>query len=158
MGFSRRGLCHLRFLHGLSAEDSEEGLDTLRREWPGAALVPDEKLVVRMAAALFPPQRMSRPQPPLSLLIKGTNFQIKVWSALLRIPPGVVTSYGRLAGLLGNPGSTRAVAGAVARNPIAYLIPCHRVIREIGALGGYRWGVTRKKAILGWESARFLEE
>jgi AraC family transcriptional regulator of adaptative response/methylated-DNA-[protein]-cysteine methyltransferase len=158
MGSTSRGLCHLSFLQGPETEDLEAGVKILRGEWPGATLVRDDELTARMAGAVFPPQEMPSQERPLSLFLKGTNFQIKVWSALLRIPPGAITSYGGLARLMGNPGSARAVGGAVARNPIAYLIPCHRVIRDIGHLGGYRWGAPRKEAILGWEAARFWKE
>jgi AraC family transcriptional regulator of adaptative response/methylated-DNA-[protein]-cysteine methyltransferase len=91
---------------------------------------------------------------PVPLLLKGTNFQIKVWEALLRIPPGAVTSYQRLAANIGNPAASRAVGAAVGANPIAYIIPCHRVILSSGAFGNYRYGALRKKAILGWEQAQ----
>jgi AraC family transcriptional regulator of adaptative response/methylated-DNA-[protein]-cysteine methyltransferase len=86
--------------------------------------------------------------------VPGTNFQIKVWEALLRIPPGSVVSYEDIARRIRAPRAVRAVANAVAHNPVAWLIPCHRVIRKSGALGGYRWGETRKKALLAWEAAR----
>ena len=91
-------------------------------------------------------------QPPIRVLLKGTNFQIKVWEALLKIPAGAAVSYGALAEAAGRPGAGRAVGTAVGRNPIAYLIPCHRVLRSNGAVGGYRWGTARKKAMLGYES------
>jgi AraC family transcriptional regulator of adaptative response/methylated-DNA-[protein]-cysteine methyltransferase len=107
-----------------------------------------------LAEAVFSPTTGASLRSPLSLLLKGTNFQIKVWNALLRIPPGSVTTYGGLAEALGAPKSTRPVGSAVGKNPIAYLIPCHRVIRAMGEFGQYRWGAVRKKAILGWEAAR----
>jgi AraC family transcriptional regulator of adaptative response/methylated-DNA-[protein]-cysteine methyltransferase len=90
---------------------------------------------------------------PLHVLLRGTNFQIKVWEALLRIAPGEVTSYSSLAALLGNSKMTRAVGNAVAHNPVAYLIPCHRVIRTLGGFGRYRYGPARKKAMLLYEMA-----
>jgi AraC family transcriptional regulator of adaptative response/methylated-DNA-[protein]-cysteine methyltransferase len=90
----------------------------------------------------------------LRLHLRGTNFQIKVWEALLRIPPGSVTTYGGIADQVGRPGATRAVGSAVGRNPVAVLIPCHRVIRKLGEFGGYRYGSARKKALLGWELSR----
>ena len=93
-------------------------------------------------------------QSPLGLLLMGTNFQIKVWQALLTIPAGALISYETIGGLIGARKSSRAIGSAVGSNPIAYLIPCHRVIRKTGLLGGYRWGETRKRAILGWEAAR----
>jgi AraC family transcriptional regulator of adaptative response/methylated-DNA-[protein]-cysteine methyltransferase len=95
-----------------------------------------------------------RAEKPLALLVKGTNFQLQVWRALLEIPAGALASYGDVAAQIGSPGSARAVGTAVGANPIAYLIPCHRVIRESGHLGGYRWGTARKAAILGWEATR----
>jgi AraC family transcriptional regulator of adaptative response/methylated-DNA-[protein]-cysteine methyltransferase len=88
----------------------------------------------------------------------GTNFQIKVWEALLRIPPGAVVSYDDIAAHLGMPGSARAVGNAVASNPIPVIIPCHRVIRKVGDFGGYRYGTARKMALLGWEQAKVLEQ
>ena len=91
---------------------------------------------------------------PLSLLLLGTNFQIKVWLALLRIPAGVLVTYQTIGGLIGAVNSSRAIGSAVGSNPIGYLIPCHRVIRKSGLLGGYRWGEARKQAIQGWEAAR----
>jgi AraC family transcriptional regulator of adaptative response/methylated-DNA-[protein]-cysteine methyltransferase len=94
-------------------------------------------------------------RPGLRLHLAGTNFQLKVWEALLRIPPGAATTYGEVARRIGRPTAARAVAGAVGANPVAWLIPCHRVLRSVGTLGGYRWGVERKRAMLGWEAARF---
>ncbi|HKQ29883.1 MAG TPA: MGMT family protein, partial [Burkholderiales bacterium] len=88
----------------------------------------------------------------LHVFLRGTNFQIKVWEALLRIPPGHVASYEDLAASIGVPSATRAVASAVARNTIGYLIPCHRVIRKSGVIGEYRWGAVRKRALLAWEA------
>ena len=87
-----------------------------------------------------------------SVYLKGSPFQIKVWEALLRIPPGKIVSYKGLSLMLGMPKSTRAVANAIAKNPIGFIIPCHRVIRSTGQLGGYRWGIERKAALLGWEA------
>lgn len=104
-----------------------------------------------MAHQLFSPAASSK---PLTLLLKGTNFQIKVWEALLRIPPGQVVSYAAVAAAVGRPGASQAVGGAVGANAIGYLIPCHRVIQQHGGLGGYRWGETRKQALLGWEAAQ----
>src|SRR5262249_19680360 len=89
----------------------------------------------------------------LRMFVRGTPFQLRVWRALLRIPEGYVASYGRIARALGETGAVRAVGTACGRNPIAFLIPCHRVIRETGIVQGYRWGTTRKKAILAWESS-----
>jgi AraC family transcriptional regulator of adaptative response/methylated-DNA-[protein]-cysteine methyltransferase len=86
--------------------------------------------------------------------VQGTNHQVRVWEALLRVPAGALVSYEQLAAAAGKPEAVRAVAGAVARNQVAFVIPCHRVIRKLGAFGGYRWGSERKRAMLGWEAAR----
>jgi O-6-methylguanine DNA methyltransferase len=98
-----------------------------------------------------PPLPLSSPSTPIPLHVRGTKFQLEVWRALLEVPPGEVTTYGRLAEAVGRPGAARAVGAAVAANPVAYLIPCHRVVRASGELGGYRWGVRRKRAMLEWE-------
>ncbi len=128
--------------------------DGLRTDWPDAVLAEAPEETATLAQAIFYPGTASPPAAPLSLFLKGTNYQIKVWTALLRIPSGSVTTYGGLAKALGSPRSARAVGSAVAKNPIAFLIPCHRVIRGIGALGEYRWGAVRKKALIGWEAAQ----
>jgi O-6-methylguanine DNA methyltransferase len=99
------------------------------------------------------PSPVSSPIVPLPLYVRGTDFQLQVWKSLLEVPPGEVTTYGRLAEAVGRPGAARAVGAAVAANPVAYLIPCHRVVRASGDLGGYRWGVERKRAMLDWEKA-----
>ena len=91
---------------------------------------------------------------PIPLLMRGTNFQVKVWQALLRVPPGQLIAYEDLAALIGQPTATRAVASAVARNRIGFLSPCHRVLRKSGLIGGYRWGPARNAALLAWEAAR----
>ena len=159
---TERGLCGLSFVE---AGGARAALQDLHRRWPGARLREDPDLSGDMAGKIFGPLAgQDRPSGgdrstgqgrfPLSLLLKGTNFQLKVWEALLRIPPGRVSSYGRLAEAIGKPGAGRAVGAAVGANPIAYLIPCHRVILESGAFGNYRYGSARKKAILGWEQAR----
>jgi AraC family transcriptional regulator of adaptative response/methylated-DNA-[protein]-cysteine methyltransferase len=144
-----RGVCALEFVGDTGWRDL---LERLRRSWPGARLVEDHTGVLEMARRIFEPAA-GRPGP-ITLLLKGTNFQLKVWHALLRIPAGTATSYGAIAEAIDRPESARAVGGAVGKNPIAYLIPCHRVLRESGRIGGYRWGAERKLAMLGWEAAR----
>lgn len=146
-GWTPRGLCHLAFCDG----DEAAKLATLRADWPAANFIHDAGGAAQLAARVFP----AAPQPGrLHLLLKGTNFQVKVWEALLRIPPASLVSYGQLAAALGRPEAPRAVAGAVAANAIAYLIPCHRVIRESGDNASYRWGVERKLALRAWEAGR----
>jgi AraC family transcriptional regulator of adaptative response/methylated-DNA-[protein]-cysteine methyltransferase len=149
-----RGLCHLAFLPSDSDGDRRRAMTELTEEWPGADLHEAPGMAAELARVIFHPEGSPPPSTPLSLFLKGTNYQIKVWNALLRIPDGKLTTYGRLAGLMGSPGGARSVGSAVARNHIAYLIPCHRVIREVGTFGEYRWGPERKKAMLGWEAAR----
>ncbi len=151
---TERGLCHLSFLAGDAPGDREAYLGVLEEEWPGATLSEASKPTAELARAIFYPGDGSLPKAPLSVFLKGTNYQLKVWNALLRIPAGSVTTYGRLAGAMGSPGSARAVGTAVGRNAVAYLIPCHRVIREMGGFGQYRWGSVRKSAMLAWESAQ----
>lgn len=144
-----RGVCSLAFVErsGVAAH-----LAALSGKWPRAVLRENRTRTLAIIRALFDPDL--RPERPLSLHVSGTNFQISVWKALLQIPPGSVTSYSRVAAAIGRPSSARAVGRAVAENPVAFLIPCHRVIRQCGELGGYHWGETRKHAIHAWESAR----
>lgn len=145
-----RGICALRFL---AESTSEELVAELRAEWPRAALVHEPEATRLYAERIFP-ERKPKTLQPLSLLVKGTNFQLKVWEALLRIPPGAVATYEDIAQAVESPRAVRAVGSAVGDNPIALLIPCHRVIRKTGAFGQYRWGLPRKRAMLTWESAR----
>lgn len=123
----------------------------LKTQWKRADVTEDATAARPYVEKIFAPGRSGS---EVDLFVKGTNFQIKVWKALLRIPRGAVISYEDMAKQIGMPKAVRAVAGAVASNPIAYLIPCHRVILKSGALGGYRWSGTRKKAILAWEVSR----
>jgi AraC family transcriptional regulator of adaptative response/methylated-DNA-[protein]-cysteine methyltransferase len=153
LGLAPRGLCHLAFL-GENDEDGGEALSILEWSWPRATLAQAKRDTGTLAKRVFGTTPAAEDPQPLSLFLKGTNFQIKVWEALLRIPPGNLTTYGRLASAMGNAGAARAVGSAVGKNPIAFLIPCHRVIREEGTLGGYRWGTHRKQMIQGWEAAR----
>ncbi len=147
---TKRGVCHLAFVAPVSRENA---LDRIRHDWPAATLVADQAATCRSAAAAFPPQ-WTAPTAGLALHLKGTNFQLKVWRALLAIPPGSVTTYGDLALAVGNAKASRAVGTAVGSNPVSYLIPCHRVIRSTGELGGYAWGPDRKRAMLALEASR----
>jgi AraC family transcriptional regulator of adaptative response/methylated-DNA-[protein]-cysteine methyltransferase len=149
IGVTTRGVCHLGFV---SAETSHEALLELGAEWPHACLEEAPRTTLPIARGLF--ARMDNDSPNVDLHVRGTNFQIKVWEALLRIPPGTVVCYEDIARHIHSPAAVRAVANAVASNPVAYLIPCHRVIRKNGMPGGYRWGETRKKALLAWEATR----
>jgi AraC family transcriptional regulator of adaptative response/methylated-DNA-[protein]-cysteine methyltransferase len=147
IGTTERGICHLGFVG-----HSEGGaIDTLVTNWQQAEMIEDHEATVSLVEPIF--DLSQRVKTPLHLYLRGTNFQLKVWEALLRIPPGAVTSYQGLAEQAGHPRASRAVGTALGRNPIAVLIPCHRVIRKLGEFGNYRYGVARKKALLGWEAA-----
>jgi len=147
---TERGIAGLSFVDG----DPEQALEEARASWPLSRLVADQAATGAVIRQLFGAPGAAAEGAPLQLLLKGTNFQVKVWSALLSVPPRRVVSYLDLASAIGQPSAVRAVAGALARNPIGYLVPCHRVIRATGALGDYRWGRTRRRALLAWESAQ----
>lgn len=148
IGLTERGVCHLAFIDG---SDYATALNELQQSWPEATLTkaPEESLSV--VDKIF--SRTLEMTEPITLLLRGTNFQLKVWQALLKIPEGSLASYQQLAEQLGKPTASRAIGNAVGKNPIAYLIPCHRVLRGSGEIGGYRWGIERKKALLGREMA-----
>jgi AraC family transcriptional regulator of adaptative response/methylated-DNA-[protein]-cysteine methyltransferase len=151
VGESPRGICHLSFVE---SADGVTELTELQAAWPQARIRRDDGAAVRVAGRIFAYPDPAHPQPALRALVRGTPFQVLVWRALLQIRLGTITSYGRLAAALGKPGGARAVGQAVGQNPLSYLIPCHRVIRESGALGGYRWGRVRKQMLLVWETAQ----
>lgn len=142
-----RGVCRVEFLGSRAAD---EILADLRKDWPKGSLVSNDNATNYVANVLF--SRLKDGQSnPLSLHVMGTNFQVAVWRALLRIPTGKLASYSQIANALGYPKASRAVGNAVGSNPVAMLIPCHRVIQKSGALGGYRWGSTKKEMIQAWE-------
>jgi AraC family transcriptional regulator of adaptative response/methylated-DNA-[protein]-cysteine methyltransferase len=143
---TERGICALAFL---DQGDDGHTLADMAARWPNAHLVADAGPGADLAARVF--ATPGGDSDPLRLVLYGTPFQIRVWEALLRIPPGAVTSYQALAGFIGKPNASRAVGTANGANPISYLIPCHRVIRKSGALGGYGWGLGRKLAMLSEE-------
>ncbi len=147
LAMTARGICFFGFVQD---GDKNALLNELRNEWSNARLIESASRTAATAAAIFTPKTSD----PLILHLRGTNFQIKVWEALLRLPAGKAISYEALAAQVGDIKATRAVASAVARNPLVYLIPCHRVLRKSGNFGEYRYGSTRKKAILGWEMSR----
>ena len=142
-----QGVCALRFLRAGAASEEAE-VESLRREWPRATVLRDQERTARHARRVFAP----RGGESLPLHLRGTRFQIRVWRELLKVAAGEVTSYAALAGSIGAPRSVRAVGGAVARNPILYLVPCHRVIRSDGDLGGYRAGPKLKADLLRREA------
>jgi AraC family transcriptional regulator of adaptative response/methylated-DNA-[protein]-cysteine methyltransferase len=149
LGETDRGICRLSFL------EEETVPADLESSWPRAIWIRDDQLAARRLDALF-----QTPPKPVTLRawVRGSAFQIQVWRALLEIPSGALSTYGRLATTIGRPGAARAVGTAVGSNPVAFLIPCHRVIRETGAISDYRWGVGRKRALLAWEGAGALEK
>jgi AraC family transcriptional regulator of adaptative response/methylated-DNA-[protein]-cysteine methyltransferase len=150
LAVTKRGICGLMFL---SSGGRQEAIARLKSQWQGAVLREDPSATQPFVDRIFAPSRYGA-DPALTLFVKGTNFQVKVWEALLRIPMGSVVSYQDVAVSIAAPGAARAVGSAVAQNPVAFLIPCHRVIRKTGAFGDYQWGSARKKAILGWEAAQ----
>jgi AraC family transcriptional regulator of adaptative response/methylated-DNA-[protein]-cysteine methyltransferase len=143
-----RGVCGLVFV---DRGGRDVVVDEFRQRWPRASLRRNDAAIHATASRVFATREGHL---PLSLDVRGTNFQIKVWEALLRIPAGALASYADIASAIGQPTAQRAVASAVARNPVAYLIPCHRVIRSSGVFGAYRWGTAKKKALVGWEAAQ----
>jgi AraC family transcriptional regulator of adaptative response/methylated-DNA-[protein]-cysteine methyltransferase len=150
LAWTQRGLCALSFI---DRETDRAQLADLQQAWPGATLTRDAVAARRLAERVF--DAGSSGARPLSVLVRGTNFQVAVWRALMAIPEGRLAAYGDVAAAIGRPRAVRAVGSAVGANPCAFIIPCHRVIRESGTLGGYRWGPTRKRAMQAWEAARF---
>jgi AraC family transcriptional regulator of adaptative response/methylated-DNA-[protein]-cysteine methyltransferase len=162
LALTERGICDFIFVE---RGDRDGALAQLKSRWQRADLRQDERQTQVIVRRIFSALGRIEAVPvsgnvgrPLSLYLCGTNFQIKVWEALLRIPPGAVVSYDDIAAHLGMPGAARAVGNAVASNPIPVIIPCHRVIRKVGDFGGYRYGTARKMALLGWEQAKVLEQ
>ena len=150
LGESPRGVCHLGFID--SADETTEWA-ALQQHWPQAQLCRDDSVAVQLAGRIFNPASDTQTRSPLRACVRGTTFQVQVWRALLQIQPGTLVSYGQLATAVGKPTAARAVGTAIGKNALAYLVPCHRVIRETGVVGDYRWGHVRKRAILAWESA-----
>ncbi len=152
LALTERGICGLSFVQ---PGRRDQALDALRGRWRKASLRQDAARTRPLVGQIF--ARYTRcASSPLQLFLSGTNFQIKVWEALLSIPSGAMVSYQDVAAFIGMPGAARAVSNAAARNPIPVLIPCHRVIRKMGDLGGYHYGAARKKALLGWEAAQAM--
>ncbi|WP_380869941.1 bifunctional helix-turn-helix domain-containing protein/methylated-DNA--[protein]-cysteine S-methyltransferase [Sphingobacterium corticis] len=147
---TKKGICHMAFLE----EDAEKAISHLKSQFPEARFIEGENELQNNALRIF--QQDWREAPEIKLHLKGTAFQLHVWQCLLKIPFGSLSSYGTIAQQIGNPSASRAVGTAIGKNPIAFLIPCHRVIQSAGELGGYMWGKTRKKAIIGWEAAKEL--
>jgi AraC family transcriptional regulator of adaptative response/methylated-DNA-[protein]-cysteine methyltransferase len=143
-----RGICSLQFVE---SDDRGTLLENLKARWPKAEFIEGPTRTWPLVQQIYLLLQNER-SAPLHLYLQGTNFQIKVWEALLNIPSGKAVSYEELAEFVEHPTAVRAVGQAVARNPVAVLIPCHRVLRKVGGFSGYRWGVPRKKALLAWEA------
>ena len=153
-GCTTRGVCHLAFVE---TDIQSLARSALEVHWPAARLQWNPAAIAALAERIWPPQVPSSGLPsraPLQLWVRGTAFQVQVWRALLALGAGERTSYGKLAQRLGRSSAARAVGTAVGANPVAWLIPCHRVLRASGELGGYHWGVERKRAMLAWEGLR----
>ncbi|VAW52527.1 ADA regulatory protein / Methylated-DNA--protein-cysteine methyltransferase [hydrothermal vent metagenome] len=148
IAMTHKGICKLAFLE---QETAREHLQILKQLWPGAKISENSEATKYAVENMF--SGKIKKDRPLSIHVVGTNFQLSVWKALLAIPPGTVTSYNHVASQVGRPRAARAVGTALGSNPVAFLIPCHRVIRQSGELGGYHWGETRMHAIHAWESA-----
>ena len=145
-----RGVCNFSFL---DEQAPQAPLSALAHNWPEAELREAPSRTQDVIHTMFDTSKA--PDRPISLHVSGTNFQISVWRARLEIPPARVVSYAQVASAVGNPKAARAVGLAVGANPVALMIPCHRVIQQNGKLGGYHWGETRKQAIHAWEAARY---
>jgi AraC family transcriptional regulator of adaptative response/methylated-DNA-[protein]-cysteine methyltransferase len=147
---TERGLAGLAFA---DSDDRQAALDDMRSRWPKARYVQDDERTARMAQRIFD-AALWRQDRPLRVVLIGTDFEVRVWETLLRIPMGRAITYSDIAGSIGAPKAARAVGAAVGKNPISFVIPCHRVLGRSGALTGYHWGLTRKRAMLGWEAGR----
>lgn len=147
-GESPHGICHVSFVESM---ERRAGAAHILENWPLAHIEWDDSVASRLIDLLFAPPGNYGSRPRLRAFVCGSRFQVRVWRALLHIPGGTLISYGRLAAAVGNRSAARAVGTAVGRNPLAYLIPCHRVILETGELGNYRWGRERKRSIVAWE-------
>ena len=144
-----RGICKLSFI---GQDDINADIADLKRRWPNAELRQNPLDTVEIIDSIF--STTDAITRPLSLHVSGTNFQINVWRALMQIPAGTLNSYSQIAEAVGRPKAARAVGSAIGSNPIAFFIPCHRVLQQSGNIGGYHWGVTRKHAMHAWETAR----
>ncbi|MDC8105059.1 bifunctional helix-turn-helix domain-containing protein/methylated-DNA--[protein]-cysteine S-methyltransferase [Chryseobacterium sp. PTM-20240506] len=144
---TEKGICHLAF-----ENNQEMALGNLKAQFPNASFYEKQDQFQKDALSIF--GKDWNKLNTVKLHLKGTDFQLKVWESLLTIPMGKLSTYGNLAGKIGNPKASRAVGTAIGSNPVAFLIPCHRVIQSSGNMGGYRWGKDRKQLIIGWESSR----
>ena len=148
-----RGVAGLAFVDEDKGQSRADALADMTRRWPAATFVEDQQRTAPLVARIFEPAQW-QPEQPVRLVLIGTDFEVRVWETLLKIPLGRAVTYADIARHLGQPTASRAVGTAVGRNPISFVVPCHRVLRGDGNLGGYHWGLTRKRALIGWETGR----
>ena len=151
-----RGISGIAFVDEDAGQSREEALADMTRRWPAATFRHATDETAPLAAAVFDPLAW-HPDRPVRLVMIGTDFEVRVWQTLLRIPMGRAISYADIARHLGKPTAARAVGNAVGRNPLSFVVPCHRVLRGDGQLGGYHWGLTRKRALIGWEAGQVMK-
>ncbi|WP_113156137.1 bifunctional helix-turn-helix domain-containing protein/methylated-DNA--[protein]-cysteine S-methyltransferase [Nitratireductor sp. OM-1] len=151
---TERGLAGLAFC---DAGEERAAFEDMASRWPNADYMEDMAATAPYAARVFEPSRW-RADEPLRVVLIGTDFQVRVWDALLKIPMGRACAYSDIAGTIGKPSASRAVGAAVGANPVSFVVPCHRAVGKSGALTGYHWGLTRKRAILGWEAGQLSQE
>jgi AraC family transcriptional regulator, regulatory protein of adaptative response / methylated-DNA-[protein]-cysteine methyltransferase len=147
---TERGLAGLAFA---DSGEEEATLADMKRRWPKASYVADAARTAPIARRIFEPSEW-RQDRPLRVVLIGTDWEVRVWETLLKIPMGKVATYSGIAGKVGTPAAARAVGAAVGKNPVSFVVPCHRVVGKSGNLTGYHWGITRKHAILGWEAGQ----
>jgi len=145
-----RGLAGLAFC---DAGTEREAFEDMASRWPNATYAEDSAATAPYAARIFDPARW-RPDEPLRVVLIGTDFQVRVWEALLKIPMNRARTYSSIAAEIGRPAASRAVGAAIGANPVSFVVPCHRALGKTGALTGYHWGLTRKRAMLGWEAGQ----
>lgn len=150
---SERGLSGLAFA---DEGDEQPAFEDMKRRWPLATYVQDQEGTTALAQRIFDSSQWCADQP-LRVVLIGTDFEVRVWETLLKIPMGKATTYSDVANKILSPNASRAVGAAVGRNPVSFVVPCHRVLGKSGALTGYHWGTTRKQAMLGWETGRFCD-
>jgi AraC family transcriptional regulator, regulatory protein of adaptative response / methylated-DNA-[protein]-cysteine methyltransferase len=150
---TERGVAGLAFVNDDAMQTRQEALADMMQRWPKAHYVEKPEVTAPHAKVIFNATKWSAEQP-VRLVMIGTDFDVRVWETLLKIPMGRAVSYTDIARHIGSPSASRAVGSAVGRNPISFVVPCHRVLRGDGSLGGYHWGLTRKRALIGWETGR----
>ncbi len=154
---TKRRICGLGFCD--SEEEQDALLQDMMERWPDAAYQLDQPGTALLIKQIFTPEDLFQSEAkPIKIILIGSDFEIRIWETLLKVPAGRAVTYSDLAEHIGNPNAHRAVGSAVGRNPISFVVPCHRVLRKDASLGGYHWGITRKQAILGWEAGKLRAE